>query len=241
MRILAVTFLSIAAAPLAAQQPVDSAAPAAQGYAPAPPPPPSSQTTSASTSRDAAQVVAAIVLPNRSDAVLQRELLATQDDLRHADARLTSASERRSRGETLAQQRRAQLREIEAKLKQADKEKRKADKSLLEAEKRTVERQQRWADQLKAVDAAEFEAAMEERRTAVAERQALEVELQLAQKRAERKSSGSGSDVVLRELERQTLEAQEDYRKHEHELARREEDTAKARLDLYKSSVPKTP
>jgi hypothetical protein len=241
MRILAVTFLSIAAAPLAAQQTTDSAAPAAQGYAPAPPP--SSRTTPASTSRDASQVVAAIVLPDRSDAVVQRELLATQDDLRRADARLTSASERRSRGETLAQQRRLQLREIEAKLKQADKEKRKADKSLLEAEKRTVERQQRWADQLKAVDAAEFEAAMEARRAAVAERQALELELQLGQKRAERKSNptgGSGSDVVLRELERQTLEAQRDYRRHEHELARREEDTAKARLDLYRTSVPET-
>jgi hypothetical protein len=241
MRILAVTFLAIAAAPLSAQQPTDSAAPTAQGYAPTAPPiviRPAGE----GTSSDRFRIGSAIVLPNRSEAQLQRAVLAAQDDLRRADARLTSASERRSRRTALAQQQRAELREIEAKLKQADKEKRKSDKATLEAEKRTVERQQRWTDQLDKIDAAEFEAAMEGRRAAVAEQHALDLELQLAQKRAERKSNPTaGSDVVLRELERQTLEAQRDYRRHEHELAQREEDSANARLELYRSSVPDTP
>jgi len=74
------------------------------------------------------------------------------------------------------------------------------------------------------------------------EHQALDFELQVSQKRAElagsaRSTADSGSRVVIRQLERQTLEAQKKQRQLEHQLAGTQEDLADKRLDLYRSSL----
>jgi len=64
----------------------------------------------------------------------------------------------------------------------------------------------------------------------------------VSQKRAElagsaRSTADSGSRVVIRQLERQTLEAQKKQRQLEHQLAEAQEDLADKRLDLYRSSL----
>ena len=238
--IFAGALLLAVTAPLTAQDTgADSATPGVQGYAPGGPPAPA-PSASERAMADPSAVAGAVALPMRSRAELQQGMMATQNELRRADARLSSASESGSKAKALVQQRRLELREIEAKIKQADKEKRKADKRLLEAEKRAGERQKRWAEQLETVSDAETEAARQARLVAVAKHQALELELQLAQKRASvppSAASGGGSNVVIRELEQQTLEAQRNYRRLDHGLAQKEEDLANKRLDLYRAAL----
>jgi hypothetical protein len=166
---------------------------------------------------------------------------AADTDLQRAQARLSTATHNNARLKAMAQQGRVDLREIEAKRKQADKEKRKADQSVLEAEKRAAERQTRWAERVEAIGDAEQDTAREACLVAFAKHQALERELQLAQMRAGRTTATGnhqGSRVVLGELERQTLEAQQKYRQLAHHLAENEENLANKRLELYKAASP---
>jgi hypothetical protein len=235
MRVLTAALLLGMTAPLAAQEVgADSDTSTVQGYAPGGSP--------ERGPADPAAIVGAIVLPGRSESQLEQALAGTADDLRQADARLARAGESSSRARALIQRHRVELRQIETKKKQADKEKRKEDKRLLEAQERAVQRELRRAEQLEVIDGVELEAAQEARRAAVAKRQAVELELQLAQKRAERanlprRSTADPKDVVTRELEQQTLEAQREYRRLAHQLAEKEEDLSNKRLDLYKESL----
>lgn len=238
--ILAGALLLVAAAPLTAQDTgADSATPEVQGYAPGGPPAPTPRASERAMA-DPSVVAGAIAVPRRSRAELQQAMMATQTDLRQAEARLSSASENRSKARALVRQRRLELREIGAKRYKADKEKRKDDTRVLEAEQRAGERWRNLAERLEAVADADFDAAREASQVAVAKHQALDLERLLAQKRAERarnnSATGDGSNVVIRELEEQTLEAQKKYRKQASELAQREEELANKRFALYKGS-----
>jgi septal ring factor EnvC (AmiA/AmiB activator) len=228
---LSAALLLVVSGPVMAQEiGADSATPAVQGYAPAGAPAPGPV---ASVPVPPLLIVGAIALPHRSEAYLEQSLSAAENDLQRADARLSRASGSRARVESLARQRQSELRELEAKIRQADKEKRKDEKRLLEAQKRLWERQKEPAKRLGTITDAEFEAARTARLVSMAKQQALELELQLAQKR----NRPGGSSAVIRELEQQTLEAQKSYRKLEHELARQEEQLANQRLDLYRASL----
>ena len=239
MPTLAALLLLLLASPLIAQEvSADSATPPAQGYAPGVTQPPTGASERASA--DPAVVTDALVLPRRTENQLQQAMSAADTDLQRAQTRLSTATNNRARLKAMAQQSRVELREIEAKRKQADKEKRKADKSVLEAEKRAAERRTRWAEQVEAVGDAEEATAREACLVAFAKHQALERELQLAQMRAGRTTAtgnDAGSRAVKGELERQTLEAQQKYRRLAHELAQNEEDLANKRLELYKAAV----
>ena len=233
MRMLAILALLGVSAPVAAQEVgPDSAASEVQAYAPGMPfmaLPVSTKLTSANAS--------AIVLPLRSEPQLREAMQVAESDLRRADARLVRANESKSHVRSQAQQRRLELREIEKKKKET---KSKADEKLLDAQQRAAQRELDWAGQLEAMGDAELDAAREARLVAQAKQQALDFELQLTQKRAARTSTGGeGLDVVIRELERQTLDAQKQYWKRAHELALTEEDLAEKRLDLYRSAVEK--
>jgi hypothetical protein len=239
MRILVPVLLLVVTLPLSSQEPAtDSAVPTAQGYAPDAPP-----QTPPRTSVDRSTIVSVMVLPPRSETQLREALTNSGTDLRRAETRLSRLSQVRSRAEALGPQRRAELREIEAKIKQADKEKRKADKAALEGEKKALERRQQLADRIQGIGDAELATAQAACLAALAKHQALDLELQLAQNRTEMAGSArseaaadSGSRVVIRELERQTLEAQKKQRQLEHQLARTQEDLADKRLDLYRAS-----
>jgi len=227
---LSAALLLVVTGPVMAQETAaDSATPAVQGYAPAGPLAPVAE---ASVPASPLLIVGAVTLPRRSEAYLEQALGAVENDLQRADARLARAGGSHDRVESLTLQRQSQLRELEAKIRQADKEKRKDEKRLLEAQKRLWEQQKEPAKRLKTITEAELEAARTARRVSMAKHQALELELQLAQKR----NRGEGSSAVTRELEQQTLEAQQAYRKLDHELGRQEEELADQRLDLYRVS-----
>jgi hypothetical protein len=240
---LAPLLLLVVTLPLQAQEPApDSAVSTTQGYAPNAPTADAPQ-VSARTSMDRSTVVSLTVLPLRSETQLREALSNSDADLRRSEARLSRLSQARSKAEAVRPQHRAELREIESKIRQADKEKRKADKAALEGEKKALERQQQWADRIEDIGAAELATAQAACLAALAKQQALDVELQLAQKRAELAGNGraaeadSGSRVVVRQLERQTLEAQKKQRQLEHQLAETQDDLADKRLDFYRSSL----
>jgi hypothetical protein len=237
MRMFAAALLFGVAARLGAQQASsDTAKPAAQGYAPAAP-------VSAPAAASSEANAGTIVLPTRSQAQLQEAMSASQEDLRRADARLSKAKETQSRSKGIVEQKRLEIRDIELKIDQAKKAKHDSDKRRLEQEKKTLEAQKDWAEKLQHVDQAELDAARQASLAAFARQQSLDLEQRLAQARSGNDQAAGGkplskenSDVLVRQLEQQTLEAQLKYRKLVHELARQEESLAQQRLDMYKSA-----
>ena len=237
MRMLASALLFGVAARLGAQETsTDTAQTAAQGYAPVPP-------VSAPAAAVSQAKTGTIVLPTRSEAQLQEAMSASNEDLRRSDARLSRAKELQFRSKALVDQRRLDLREVEVKIEQAKKDKRDSDKRRLETEKKALEREKRWAEQLESSDRAELDAARQASLTGFARQQSVDLERRLAQARAGKGQVGEGkplskenSEVLVQQLEQQTLEAQLKYRKLAHELARQEEGLVSKRLDLYKST-----
>ncbi|MFL5472121.1 MAG: hypothetical protein ACJ8AM_07195 [Gemmatimonadales bacterium] len=237
MRMLAAALLFGVAARLGAQEAsTDTAQTAAQGYAPMPP-------VSAPAAVVSQAKAGSIVLPTRSDAQLEEAMSASQADLRRSDARLSRAKEIEFRSKALVDQRRLDLREVEVKIEQAKKEKRDSDKRRLESEKKALEREKRWAEQLESADKAELDAARQASLTGFARQQSVDLERRLAEARSGKNQIGGGkslskenSEVLVRQLEQQTLESQLKYRKLAHELARQEEALVGKRLDLYKSA-----
>ncbi len=236
MRMLAAALLFGVAARLGAQEAsTDTTQPAAQGYAPVPP-------VSAPAAAVSQAKTGTIVLPSRSEAQLQEAMSASHEDLRRSDARLSRAKEIQSRSKGLVEQRRLALREVDVKIDQAKKEKRDSDKRRLETEKKALEREKRWAEQLESADEAELEAARQASLTGFARQQSVDMEQRLAEARSGKGQVGGkplskeNSEVLVQQLEQQTLESQLKYRKLAHELARQEEALVSKRLDLYKSA-----
>ena len=237
MRMLAAALLFGVAARLGAQETrTDTAQTAAQGYAPVPP-------VSAPAAVVSQAKTGTIVLPTRSEAQLQEAMSASNEDLRRSDARLSRAKELQFRSKALVDQRRLDLREVEVKIEQAKKDKRDSDKRRLETEKKALEREKRWAEQLESSDRAELDAARQASLTGFARQQSVDLEQRLAEARAGKGQVGEGkplskenSEVLVQQLEQQTLESQLKYRKLAHELARQEEALVRGRLDLYKSA-----
>ena len=240
MRMFAAALLFGIAGPLSAQQiSADTGSGTPQGYAPAGPVAPD-------RSARPEAIAGSIVLPARSEAQLHQAMATAAEDLRRADGRLLLAKEGRSRSKAMVDQQRLDLRQVETKLEQADKDKRgKSVKRQLDNEKKVLERQKEWAEHLEAVDDAELETARQASQVAFARHQALELESQLAQARSGAENaagskplSGESSSMVVQELEFQTLEAQQKFRKMAHELGRQEDDLVGMKLDLYKSARP---
>jgi len=235
MRMFAAALLFGVAGPISAQEiSADT-----QGYAPAGP-------VAGHSSVQPEALAGSIVLPARSEAHLRQSMATAEEDLRRADARVSQAKEGRSRSKAMVDQQRLDLRQVEIKVEEADKDKRaKSVKRQLESEKKVLERRKEWAEQLEAIDQAELETARQASQVAFARHQALELESQLSQARsgAENASggkplSGESSSMVVQQLELQTLEAQQKFRKMSHELGRQEDDLAGMRLHLYKSARP---
>jgi hypothetical protein len=226
---LAVAALLLGAAPLAAQEVSDTAAPIPQGYAPA------SETAAADLAGSGLSAFAGgVVLPARSADEVEQANRAAARALEKADADLALTAERRTKTNELVQSRQARLAEIEARRKQADKDKNKSEKTALDAEKKAVERQKFLAERVRELNDTELDAAKKAREVAVARQQALELEGQLVAKRA-----GNESPAVINELERQTLAAQKKAASLDRELAGKQDYLAHKRLDVFKDYLEK--
>jgi hypothetical protein len=136
---------------------------------------------------------------------------------------------------------------IDARIKLADKSKQETDKITLTAEKKVNERQKTFLERREALHAAEIEEAKASKKLADQSTKALELELQLAQRRQARARAPAGDptallsmDQVIRDLEKKTLEAQRDVAQAEKDHAGKHEDIAKRRLELYQAQIAAT-
>jgi len=213
-----------------------AAAPAA-GPAPAP--------VSPAAGRSVAEAFGFIdVLPTRSSDRIRKDLESVKAAEREADARLADASGQRSHTQGMLEVRKQEISTLNARIKLADKQKQEADKMSLEAEKKVAERQKQFLERREALHGAEIDQAKAAKRQAQAERTALELELQLAGRRADRARAAGvdpaatlRQDEVIRELERKTLEAQRSQAESAKDVAARDQDIAKRRLELYQAQM----
>jgi hypothetical protein len=221
--------LLLATADLAGQQAgTDSTPPEVQGYAPstgADTSPPAVQSEAVALSSKAVKVA----LPARSDDAVEQGMRATSQSLNRADAELARLLDRQTRTNAVVRSQQSRAAELEAKKRQADKEKRKSDKADLEKQKKVLKREKVVTQELKALDAAEIDAARKAVEVAIAKQRALELERLLIGKRAE------GSALVP-DLEQETLAAQKKAAGLERELASKKEFVASKRLDVFRAS-----
>ena len=184
------------------------------------------------------------VIPARSADRIKAELEAARAADHEADARIAEASSRRAQTKALIEAKKQEASGVDTRLKLAKKGKQEADKASLEAEKRVVERQREFLDRRDALHSAEFDRAKAAKLLAQADQKALEMELQLAGRRAER-AQVAGKDAtatlthdeVIHELERRTLEAQRQRAEAAKDVASRDQDIARRRLELYTAQM----
>ena len=226
-------------------------APAAVPYVPpstaaAPAPASAANTTvtqSATTGKTLAQTLGFIdVIPVRSPDRIRTEIEAAKAASREADARITESSSQQSHTKAMVEVKKQELSTVNARIKLAEKQKLEADKITLEAEKKVSERQKQFLERRQALHGAELDRAKAGKKLASAQQKALELELQLSGRHADRAAisdptAALRSDQVIRELERKTLEAQRQQADAAKDVAARDEDIAKRRLDLYQAQM----
>jgi hypothetical protein len=180
------------------------------------------------------------VLPARSPERIQALLESAKGAERDADADLSQAMDHRASTKGVTEVKKREISTMDARIKVADKSKQDAEKVSLQAEKKSLERQRDFLERRGALHSSEMEAAKAAKKLAKVTESGLELELQLANRRAERaKVAGTdpvatlNHDQVIRELERKTLEAQQSRAQAAKDLAARDEDIARRRLELY--------
>jgi chromosome segregation ATPase len=173
------------------------------------------------------------VIPVRSANRIRNELESAKASEREADARISETSSQRAETKALAEVKKQELSTLDARIKLADKQKNDADKAANQAEKKVVETQKQFLDRREALHAAENDQAKAAKKVAVNQQKALEMELQLAGRRDDRSRVAGDptlalrQDAVIRDLERKAAK----------DLASRDQDIAKRRLDLYQAQV----
>jgi hypothetical protein len=248
--------LTGALSPLLAQEPVQAPDTTAQGYSPpAPAPaavpytPPASTTAPAPAAPAARRSVAEAmgfidVLPTRSADRIRNDLESAKADEREADARLSDASAQRSQTKAMVEVKKQEISTLKARIKLAEKQKQESDKIALQAEQKVAERQKQFLERREALHGSEIDQAKAAKKQAQAAQTALQLEQQLAGRRADR-AQGAGvdpaatlrQDEVIRELERKTLEAQRSQAEAANDVASRDQDIAKRRLELYQAQM----
>ncbi|MGH7499251.1 MAG: hypothetical protein ACREL3_10425 [Gemmatimonadales bacterium] len=224
---------------MAAPVPAPAAAPAPSAAAAAVP---------AASPQTVAQALGFIdIIPAREPERIQRLLDLAKSNAREADANLTAASDARVRTKAMIDVKKQEISTVDARIKLADKSKQETDKITLNAEKKVAERQKEFLERREALHAAEIEEAKAGKKLGDATVRALELELQLQQRRQSKQQAPNAdptttlkTDEVIRELERKTLEAQRQQAQAQKDLAAKDEDIAKRRLDLYQAQAAAT-
>ena len=226
-----------------------------QGYAPAEAPP--APETAAAAAPAAAAASATNPAANRANALsslgfveiliprpagrLQREIEETKLDMMEADSEIKQRQGLEDQVKAMAEVKKQEISTLDAQRKLAEKAKNDAEVASFEAEKRDAERHKQFLDKRVLLHQAEKETAKARKSLAEATQKALELELQLTNRRGERSSGDAAvamrNDNVIRDLERKTLEAQRLQADREKQVAERHQDIAKRRLELYQAQA----
>ena len=226
-----------------------------QGYAPAEAPP--APETAAAAAPVAAAASATNPAANQANALsslgfveiliprppgrLQREIEETKLDMMEADSEIKQRQGLEDQVKAMAEVKKQEISTLDAQRKLAEKAKNEAQVASFEAEKRDAERHKQFLDKQVLLHQAEKETAKARKSLAEATQKALELELQLTNRRGERSSGDAAvatrNDNVIRDLERKTLEAQRLQADREKQVAERHQDIAKRRLELYQAQA----
>ena len=226
-----------------------------QGYAPAEPPPAPETAAAAAPVEAAASAtnpsanqanalsslgLVEILIP-RPAGRLQREIEETKLDMMEADSEIKQRQGLEDQVKAMAEVKKQEISTLDAQRKLAEKAKNDAEVASFEAEKRDAERHKQFLDKQVSLHQAEKETAKARKSLAEATQKALELELQLTNRRGERSSGDAAvtmrNDNVIRDLERKTLEAQRLQADREKQVAERHQDIAKRRLELYQAQA----
>jgi hypothetical protein len=243
---------------------------AIQGYAPAEAPPapeaapaPAPAATAAPATAPAAAAAAPIAAPApgsraaalsslgfveiltpRSADRLQREIEEARLDGREAEAEIRDRQGLEAQVKAMVEVKKQEISTLDAQRKLAEKSKQEAEVASFEAEKKDAERHKQFLERRVSLHDAEKEAAKARKSLADATLKALELELQLTNRRSQR-DRVAGTDAaaalrqegVIRELERKVLEAQRGQADREKQVADKHQDIAKRRLELYQAQA----
>ena len=183
------------------------------------------------------------VIPARSADRIKGELDLAIAAEHQIDARIIETNSQRAQTKALLEGKKQEVSSLDSRIKLAGKQKQDADKAALTAEKTVVERQRAFLERREALYAAEQEQAKAAKKFALASQQALQMELQLAARRDERaRSAGDPTallrhDSVIRELELRTLQAQQARAEAAKDVASRDQENARRRLELYQAQA----
>ena len=190
---------------------------------------------------------AVTVVPIRSERFLRDALDDTRMHDREAEATLSRATEERAQARARIEVKKREIATIDARRKLADREKHEGAKAGLAIEKRAAEAERKLAERLDAVYESEIELARKSRDLARAEQRALELELELGERRAERNrlahteaASASRLESVIVALERRVLEARRAQASASKDVATRREKIADRRLQLFEANLEAT-
>jgi hypothetical protein len=184
-----------------------------------------------------------ILIPRPADR-LHREIEETKLDMMEADSEIKQRQGLEDQVKAMAEVKKQEISTLDAQRKLAEKAKNDAEVASFEVEKRDAERHKQFLDKQVSLHQAEKETAKARKSLAEATQKALELELQLTNRRGERDLAGGGDaavtmrqDNVIRDLERKTLEAQRLQADREKQVAERHQDIAKRRLELYQAQA----
>ena len=177
--------------------------------------------------------------------VAPRDTITIKRQLRAAVDAGTLAESRRQQAETMSlgargsiEAKKLEMVRIKEKINLAKKENREADRLGLEAERKAAEREKGLLERREELRQAESELEATRAQLATLTQKALQLELQLAIRRAGRSrtpiggAGGASLDRVIGELEKQTLEAQRAQSAYSTEVADREMKVIDSRLEL---------
>ena len=263
---------ALALAPFAVVAAQDtSAAPATQdtaiqGYAPAEAPPAAEAAPAPAPAATAAPAAAPVATPapgSRAAALstlgfveiltprpadrIQREIEEARYDRQEAEAEIRDRQGLEEQVKAMVEVKKQEVSTLDAQRKLAEKSKQEAEVASFEAEKKDAERHKQFLEKRVSLHQAEKEAAKARKNLAEATQKALELELQLANRRSslDRTAASDGAammrhESVVRELERKVLEAQRVQAEREKQVADRHQDIAKRRLELYQAQLAAT-
>lgn len=222
-----------AATPAPAPAPTPAAAPAAAPVAPA-----------SSRAAIGAQLGFVDVLPTRTPDRIQALLDNAAALGRDGQMELVNAQAEREKTKGMLAASKQEISSIDSKRKVAEKNKEEGEKVALQAEKKDAERHKQFLERRLDLHEAEIDRAKAIQKLAVTMTSALQMEQQLATRRAGRAQTSASDpagaqrqDVVIIELEGKGLEAKRQQAEAEKQVADKDVDLAKRRLELHKAQI----
>jgi hypothetical protein len=236
---------------------------AVQGYAPAdaaPTPAPEPTTAAPTTTPVAAPAAAPApaalnsraaalsslgfveILSPRSPDRIRRAIEDAKLDEREAETEYNEQQALEGQVKAMVEVKKQEVSTLDAQRKLAEKTKQEGEVATFEAEKKDAERHKQFLEKRVSLHQAEKDAAKARKSLAEATQKSLELELELANRRADRDRTATTDaaatmrhESVIRQLERKVLDAQRVEADREKQVADKHQDIAKRRLELYQA------